>query len=103
MRLGPSRVRQVWVDEGFVPSLGRDRPAAAWGPVLADDSKLSNVGGNGFIWILLVAAGTFFVTHQVTLEGNRPATTERSIHERIGEQHVDARLWQDPSRLSPMN
>ena len=30
------------------------------------------------------------------LEGNRPATTERSIHERVGEQHVDARLWQDP-------
>ena len=43
-----------------------------------------------------MAAGTFFVTHQVSLEGNRPATTERSIHERVGEQHVDARLWQDP-------
>jgi hypothetical protein len=63
---------------------------------MADDSKLPNIGGNGFIWILLVAAGTFFVTHQVSLEGSRPATTERSIQERIGEQHVDARLWQDP-------
>jgi len=76
-------------------SAATDRPLHG-GPVLADDSKLSNVGGNGFIWILLVAAGTFFVTHQVSLEGNRPATTERSIHERVGEQHVDARLWQDP-------
>ena len=63
---------------------------------MADDSKLPNIGGNGFIWILLVAASTYFVAHQVPLSGSRPATTDRSIRERIGEQHVDARLWQDP-------
>jgi hypothetical protein len=63
----------------------------------ADDcSKLPNIGGNGFIWILLVAAGTFFVTHQAPLEGSRPATTERSISDWFGDQHIDARLWQDP-------
>ena len=63
---------------------------------MAEDSKLPNIGGNGFIWILLVAAGTYFVAQQVPLQGSRPASTERSIHERVGEQHVDARLWQDP-------
>ena len=63
---------------------------------MAEDSKLPNIGGNGFIWILLVAAGTYFVVQQVPLQGSRPATTERSIRERVGEQHVDARLWQDP-------
>jgi hypothetical protein len=64
---------------------------------MAEDSKLPNIGGNGFIWILLVAAGTYFVAQpQVPLQGSRPASTERSIPERVGEQHVDARLWQDP-------
>src|SRR5690242_11299056 len=64
---------------------------------MAEDSKFPNLGGNGFIWILLVAAGTYFVAQQqVPLQGSRPATTERSISERVGEQHVDARLWQDP-------
>jgi hypothetical protein len=63
---------------------------------MADDSKLPNIGGNGFIWILLMAAGTFFVVHQGPLEGSRPAGMERSLPQRIGEQTVDARLWQDP-------
>jgi hypothetical protein len=63
---------------------------------MADDSKLSNVGGNGFIWILLVVAGTIFASNTVPLSGSRPASTERSVPERVGEQHVDARLWQDP-------
>jgi hypothetical protein len=63
---------------------------------MADDSRFPNIGGNGFIWILLVAAGTYFVTHTIPLEGSRPASTERSIYERVGEQRVDARLWQDP-------
>ena len=63
---------------------------------MADDAKLPNLGGNGFIWILLVAASTYFVAHQIPLQGSRPATADRSIRERIGEQHVDARLWQDP-------
>jgi hypothetical protein len=65
---------------------------------MANDSKqpAPTIGGNGFIWILLVAAGTYFVAHQAPLEGSRPPTTERSILERAGEQHIDARLWQDP-------
>ena len=71
-------------------------PLLAWGIAMAEDSKLPNIGGNGFIWILLVAAGKYFVVQQEPLQGSRPATTERSIRERVGEQHVDARLWQDP-------
>lgn len=65
---------------------------------MADDSKQSfpNIGGNGFIWILVAAATTYFVAHQIPLEGSRPATAGRSISEHVGEQHVDARLWQDP-------
>jgi hypothetical protein len=65
---------------------------------MANDSKqpTPNIGGNGFIWIILVAAGTYFVAHQAPLEGTRPATTVRAISERAGEQHIDARLWQDP-------
>jgi hypothetical protein len=39
---------------------------------MAEDSNLPNIGGNGFIWILLVAAGTYFVAQQqVPLQGNR--------------------------------
>src|ERR1700747_558003 len=65
---------------------------------MANDSRqpTPNIGGNGFIWIMLVAAGTYFVAHQAPLEGSRPPTTVRSISERAGEQHIDARLWQDP-------
>jgi hypothetical protein len=63
---------------------------------MADDSKSSNFGGNNFVWLLLAAATTYFVVHQVPLEASRPPATERSLSERIGEQHVDARLWQDP-------
>jgi hypothetical protein len=64
---------------------------------MAEDSKLPNIGGNGFIWILLLTAGTYFVAqHQMPLQGSRPASTERSIREWGGEQLVDARLWQDP-------
>jgi hypothetical protein len=71
---------------------------SARGSVMADDSKQSfpNIGGNGFIWILVAAATTYFVAHQIPLEGSRPATAGRSISEHVGEQHVDARLWQDP-------
>ena len=72
-------------------------PLLAWSIAMAGDSNLANMGGNGFIWILLVAAGTYFVAQQqVPLQGSRPASTERSIDERVGEQLVDARLWQDP-------
>ena len=55
-----------------------------------------NIGGNGFIWILLMAAGTYFVAHQVPLEGSRPPAQEKSLSEQADVQDVDARLWQDP-------
>jgi hypothetical protein len=55
-----------------------------------------NIGANGFIWILLAAAGTFFVARQVPLEGSRPPITETFIPERTAVQDIDARLWQDP-------
>jgi hypothetical protein len=65
---------------------------------MSDDSKqsLPSIGGNGFVWILLVAAGTYFVAQKLPLEGSRPPTTETVIGERGGAQNVDARLWQDP-------
>jgi hypothetical protein len=63
---------------------------------MAGDSQLPNLGGNGFVWILLAVAGTYFATHSLPLSGSRPAGTDRSLIERVGEQHVDARLWQDP-------
>ena len=47
---------------------------------MAEDSKFPNLGGNGFIWILLVAAGTYLVAQQqLSLQGSRPASTELSI------------------------
>lgn len=55
-----------------------------------------NLGGNGFIWVLLAAVGTYFVVQQVPLEGSRPPTNERPIQQQAGVQDVDARLWQDP-------
>src|SRR5262249_32075100 len=65
---------------------------------MAADTKQSspNIGGNGFIWILLAAAGTYFVSHQLPLEGSRPPTSESVIAQRTGVQDVEARLWQDP-------
>ena len=63
---------------------------------MAGDSQLPNIGGNGFIWILVAAAATYFVAHQIPLSGSRPASTDRSLPEHVGEQRVDARLWQDP-------
>ena len=68
------------------------------GSVMADDSKQSfpNLGGNGFVWILLVAAGTLFVARQTPLEGSRPPSAERLIPQQAGTPDVDARLWQDP-------
>jgi hypothetical protein len=65
---------------------------------MADEPKLpiSNIGGNGFVWVLLVAAGTYFVVHQGPLEGSRPPAMKQLIIERGGAQDVDARLWQDP-------
>ena len=55
-----------------------------------------NIGGNGFVWILVAMATTYFVAHTGPLSGSRPASTDRSLSEHIGEQRIDARLWQDP-------
>src|ERR1700731_4850324 len=55
-----------------------------------------NIGANGFTWLLGGAAGTFFVTNRLPLEGSRPPTVEKSIPELRGVQDIDARLWQDP-------
>lgn len=65
---------------------------------MPDDSKQPalNIGGNTVIIALLAAAGAYFVGHQVPLEDSRPPATEASVSERIGEQDIDARLWQDP-------
>ena len=41
-------------------------------------------------------ATTYFVAHPGPLSGSRPASTDRSLSEHIGEQRIDARLWQDP-------
>src|ERR1700675_2907961 len=59
-------------------------------------SSTPNLGGNGFVLLLLAAAGTYFVTHQVPLEGNRPPTSETYIREQGRVQDVESRLWQDP-------
>jgi hypothetical protein len=63
---------------------------------MAGDSQLPNIGGNGFVWILVAMAKTYFVAHTGPLSGSRPASTDRSLSEHIGEQRIDARLWQDP-------
>jgi hypothetical protein len=55
-----------------------------------------NIGGSGYALLILAAAGTFFVTHRTPLEGSRPPTTETFIHERVGVQDIESRLWQDP-------
>jgi hypothetical protein len=55
-----------------------------------------NVGGNGFIWIALVAASTFFLARELPLEGSRPPVTQQLIAEPAAVQDIDARLWQDP-------
>ena len=44
----------------------------------------------------VAAAATYLVAHQIPLSGSRPASTDRSLPEHVGEQRVDARLWQDP-------
>jgi hypothetical protein len=65
---------------------------------MANGSKqpTPNIGANGFIWILVVAAGTYFVANRPPLEGSRPPTVEKSIPELRGVQDIEARLWQDP-------
>jgi hypothetical protein len=65
---------------------------------MADDSRkpVSNIGTNGFIWLLLVAAGTIFVANKLPLEASRPPGTDKVLPGQHGVQDIDARLWQDP-------
>ena len=56
----------------------------------------SNLGASGVAWILLAAAGTYFVVHTPPLEGNRPPTTEAFLRAPPSVQDVNSRLWQDP-------
>jgi hypothetical protein len=55
----------------------------------------SNVGANA-VWILLAAAGTYFVVHTAPLEGNRPPTTEAVVRQQPNRQDIESRLWRDP-------
>ena len=55
-----------------------------------------SIGANGFLWLLVVAAGTYFVTNRPPLEGNRPPAVEKYIPERRSIQDVESRLWEDP-------
>src|ERR1700722_5966343 len=55
----------------------------------------SNLGASA-IWVLLAAAGTYFVVHTPPLERTRPPTTEAFLREQPSLQDVEARLWQDP-------
>jgi hypothetical protein len=64
---------------------------------MSDSQQQSpNLGSAGYVWLLLAAAGTYFVVHQPPLEGTRPPTAETFLHERPSLQDVDSRLWQDP-------
>jgi hypothetical protein len=68
------------------------------GVSMADDSKqaAASIGRNGFIWLLALAAGTYFLARQVPLEATRPPASEKFLPEHHGAQNVSARLWQDP-------
>jgi hypothetical protein len=55
----------------------------------------SNVSA-GAVWILLAAAGTYFVVHTAPLEGNRPPTTEVVVRQQPNRQDIESRLWWDP-------
>jgi len=65
---------------------------------MANDEKQprANLTSNGVILAVLVAASTYFVVHQAPLQGERPAVTEPQLHEKVGKQDIEARLWQDP-------
>jgi hypothetical protein len=56
----------------------------------------SNVGSNGVAWLLVAAAGTYFVVHTAPLEGNRPPTTEAFVRQQSSQQDIESRLWRDP-------
>jgi hypothetical protein len=64
-------------------SIGRAAGSVREGS-MANDSKqpTPSIGANGFLWLLVVAAGTYFVTNRPPLEGSRPPAVEKYIPER---------------------
>lgn len=56
---------------------------------------LVGLSGNGWVAVLLLAAGAL-VFRDRPLEGSRPAADEPRLIQRQAVQEVDARLWQDP-------
>ncbi len=56
----------------------------------------SNMGANGVAWLLVAAAGTYFVVHTTTLEGTRPPTSEAFVQQQPSRQDIESRLWRDP-------
>ena len=62
------------------------------------DSRGQVKPGSPFPWVLLLVAaggGTFFWS-QRALESSRPSTPQRVMLTGLGEEDVQARLWQDP-------
>jgi hypothetical protein len=54
------------------------------------------MGASSAVWVLLAAAGTYFVVHTAPLEGNRPPTTEAVVRQQPNQQDIESRLWRDP-------
>ena len=65
---------------------------------MADDNQNRGPGiaGNGFVWLLIAAAGTAFIHFQSPLESTRPTTIAPAPSQYHALQDVDARLWEDP-------
>lgn len=66
---------------------------------MASDGKQpgANLASGSVVMAALVAAGTsYFVSHEASLQGSRPAMTEPQFHQAASSQDIEARLWQDP-------
>src|SRR5215469_2948255 len=65
---------------------------------MGDDSKPSgpNLGGNGFVWVAVVAAVLAYVSGRTTLENLRPRAGQMPTTSTNAKQDIAARLWQDP-------
>ena len=65
---------------------------------MAESSQTgAGLASNGFVWLLLVAAGSALLNRQLPVEDIRPPSKIEEEHaDPRGNQDVDARLWQDP-------